>query len=105
MFSITNTVILKDASSEMHKRFRTEMSRASDALTALVQELFPKFTQEEAYLFVECASSYALTLYPASLEYKTSHHIEIFEEVGHGTKGFVAQYVAFLKVLLDGLGQ
>ena len=71
LFSITNTVILKDASSEMHRRFRLETSRASGELTALVRKLFPEFTEEQAYYFVECESSYALTLYPASLEYKS----------------------------------
>ena len=103
LFSIANTVILKDASSEMHRRFRLEMSQTSDELVALVQELFPKFTREQAWLFVECESSYALTLYPASVEYKNRMHIEIFPEVGRGTRDFVSQYVTFLKVLLKGL--
>ena len=103
LFSIANTVILKDASSEMHRRFRLEMSRTSDELVALVQELFPKFTREQAWLFVECESSYALTLYPASVEYKNRMHIEVFPDVGRGTRGFVSQYVTFLKVLLKGL--
>ena len=103
LFSIANTVILKDASSEMHRRFRLEMSQTSDELVALVQELFPKFTREQAWLFVECESSYALTLYPASVEYKNRMHIEVFPDVGRGTRGFVSQYVTFLKVLLKGL--
>ena len=47
LFSITNTVILKDASSEMHRRFRLETSRASGELTALVRKLFPEFTNIE----------------------------------------------------------
>ena len=103
LFSIANTVILKDASSEMHRRFRLEMSQTSDELVALVQELFPKFTREQAWLFVECESSYALTLYPASVEYKNRMHIEIFPDVGRGTRSFISQYVTFLKVLLKGL--
>ena len=103
LFSIANTVILKDASSEMHRRFRLEMSQTSDELVALVQELFPKFTREQAWLFVECESSYALTLYPASVEYKNRMHIEVFPDVGRGTRDFVSQYVTFLKVLLKGL--
>ena len=103
LFSIANTVILKDASSEMHRRFRLEMSQTSDELVALVQELFPKFTREQAWLFVECESSYALTLYPASVEYKNRMHIEIFPDAGRGTRDFASQYVTFLKVLLKGL--
>ena len=103
LFSITNTVILKDASSEMHRRFRMEMRQASNGLRALVQELFPEFTPEQASLFVECESSYALTLYPASLEYKKRFNIEIFQDAGWGSQDFVSQYVTFLKVLLEGL--
>ncbi|HBX74933.1 MAG TPA: hypothetical protein DEG55_02145 [Acidaminococcaceae bacterium] len=103
LFSITNTVILRDASSEMHRRFRMEMSQASDELIALAQKMFPQFTPEQAYNFVECESSYALTLYPASLEYKTSQHIDFFPDVGRGTRDFVSLYVPFLKILLKGL--
>ena len=103
LFSIANTVILKDASSDMHRRFRLEMSQTSDELIKLVQELFPKFTPAQAVLFVECESSYALTLYPASVEYKQRMHIEIFPDVGRGTRDFISQYVTFLKVLLKGL--
>ena len=103
LFSIANTVILKDASSDMHRRFRLEMSQTSDELIKLVQELFPKFTPAQAVLFVECESSYALTLYPARVEYKQRMHIEIFPDAGRGTRDFVSQYVTFLKVLLKGL--
>lgn len=103
LFSITNTVILKDASTEMHRRFRMEMHQASEELIALVKKLFPEFSREQAFLFVECESSYALTLYPASLEYKKRMHIEIFQNEGWGTRDFVSQYVTFLKVLLQGL--
>ena len=105
LFSIANTVILKDASSEMHKRFRLEISQISGELVKLIQELFPAFTPEQAYLFVTCESSYAMTLYPASLEYKKRMHIEIFKDVGSGTKDFVSLYIPFLKILLKGLEQ
>ncbi|MBO6211143.1 MAG: TetR family transcriptional regulator [Schwartzia sp.] len=103
LFSIANTVILKDASSEMHKRFRLEISQISGELVKLIQELFPAFTPEQAYLFVTCESSYAMTLYPASLEYKKRMHIEIFKDVGSGTKDFVSLFIPFLQVLLKGL--
>ena len=103
LFSIANTVILKDASSDMHKRFRLEISQISGELVKLVQELFPAFTPEQAYLFVTCESSYAMTLYPASLEYKKRMHIEIFKDVGSGTKDFVSLFIPFLQVLLKGL--
>ena len=103
LFSIANTVILKDASSDMHRRFRLEMSQTSDELIKLVQELFPKFTPAQAVLFVECESSYALTLYPASVEYKNRMHIEVFPDMGRGPRDFASQYVTFLKVLLKGL--
>lgn len=103
LFSIANTVILKDASSEMHKRFRLEISQISVELVKLVRELFPAFTPEQASLFVTCESSYAMTLYPASIEYKKRMHIEIFKDVGSGTKDFVSLYIPFLQVLLKGL--
>lgn len=103
LFSIANTVILKDASSEVHKRFRLEISQISGELVKLIQELFPAFTPEQAYLFVTCESSYAMTLYPASLEYKKRMHIEIFKDVGSGTKDFVSLFIPFLQVLLKGL--
>ena len=103
LFSIANTVILKDASSEMHKRFRSEISQISGELVRLVQELFPAFTPEQAALFVTCESSYAMTLYPARLEYKKRMHIEIFKDVGSGTKDFVSLFIPFLQVLLKGL--
>ena len=103
LFSIANTVILKDASSEMHKRFRLEISQISGELVKLIQELFPAFTPEQAYLFVTCESSYAMTLYPASIEYKKRMHIEIFKDVGSGTKDFVSLFIPFLQVLLKGL--
>ena len=103
LFSIANTVILKDASSEMHKRFRLEISQISDELVKLVRELFPAFTPEQAALFVECESSYALTLYPASFEYKDRMHIETFKDIGRGTRDFASLYFPFLKVLLKGL--
>ena len=105
LFSIVNTVILKDASSEMHRRFRLESGQIFDELVALVRKLFPTFTREQAAIFVDCESSYALTLYPASLEYKERLHIEIFKDVGRGTKNFVSLYIPFLKVLLKGLEQ
>ena len=103
LFSIANTVILKDASSEMHKRFRLEISQISGELVKLVQEMFPAFSPEQASLFVTCESSYAMTLYPASLEYKKRMHIEIFKDVGSGTKDFVSLFIPFLQVLLKGL--
>ena len=103
LFSIVNTVILKDASSEMHRRFRVEMRQASHELITLAQKLFPKFTPEQAYLFVDCVTGYALTLYPASLEYKNRMHIEVFQDPVWGSRDFVSQYVMFLKVLLNGL--
>lgn len=105
LFSIANTVILKDASSEMHRRFRMEIRQISEELVKLVQELFPTFNKKQVALFVECESSYALTLYPASLEYKKRMHIEIFKDAGQGTRDFVSLYIPFLKVLLKGLDQ
>lgn len=95
LFGIVNTVILKDATSDMHRSFRIEMNRSFNRLKAVVQRIFPQFSEEQAYQFVEYENSYAMTLYPASLEYKEFHHIEIFPDAGFGTKGFVPQFVKF----------
>jgi hypothetical protein len=79
------------------------MNRSFNRLKAVVQRIFPQFSEEQAYQFVEYENSYAMTLYPASLEYKEFHHIEIFPDAGFGTKGFVPQFVKFLRRLLKGL--
>ncbi|MBO5992718.1 MAG: TetR family transcriptional regulator [Acidaminococcaceae bacterium] len=103
LFSIVNTVILKGATSEMHRRFRIEMEEAYNRLIKLTETVFPKISHAQAARFVEYENSYAMTLYPASIEYKKSQHIEIFKDAGFGTRDFVSQYVAFLKMLLNGL--
>ena len=103
LLGIVNTVILKGASSDMHNGFRVEMNRSFDRLKVLVQRIFPQFTEEQAYQFVECENCYAMTLYPASLEYKESHRIEIFPDAGFGTRDFTSQFVQFLRILLKGL--
>ena len=103
LLGIVNTVILKGASSRMHSSFRVEMNRSFGRLKTLVQLIFPQFTEEQAYQFVECENCYAMTLYPASLEYKESHHIEIFPAAGFGTRDFMSQFVQFLRILLKGL--
>ena len=51
------------------------MNRSFNRLKAVVQLIFPQFSEEQAYQFVEYENSYAMTLYPASLEYKEFHHI------------------------------
>ena len=96
-------MILKGASSDMHNGFRVKMNRSLDRLKVLVQRVFPQFTEEQAYQFVECENCYAMTLYPASLEYKESHRIEIFPDAGFGTRDFTSQFVQFLRILLKGL--
>ena len=103
LLGIVNTVILKDASSDMHRRFREEMNYSFKRLTKVVQRIFPRYTEEQAYRFVEYENSYAMTLYPASLEYKEAHHIEIFHDAGFGTRDFTSQFVPFLRMLLKRL--
>ena len=103
LFGIVNTVILKDATTDVHRGFRMELNRSFKRLKTLIQRIFPQFTEEQAYQFVECENCYAMTLYPASLEYKELHHIEIFPDAGFGTRGFIDQFVKFLQILLKGL--
>ncbi len=105
LFSIVNTVILKDASSEMHRRYREEMHELFNRLKTLTQKIFPRFSREQTEQFIEYENSYAMMLYPASLEYKQAHNIEIFKDAGSGTRDFVSQYVLFLRMLLRGLCQ
>jgi len=105
LFSIANTVILKDASSEMHGRFRLEISQTSDELVKLVQELFPAFTHEQAYLFVECESSYTLTLYPASVEYKKEDAYRDFPGVWERNPGFCFTVCYVLESVVERVGK
>ena len=54
---------------------------------------------------MEFENSYAMTLYPASMEYKKAQRIEILEKVGFGTGHFSPQFSKYLEIILMGLAE
>jgi hypothetical protein len=53
--------------------------------------------------FIDYENSYAMTLYPASIEYKKAQGIQIFTDAGYGTRPFAIQYEPYIKTLLKAL--
>ena len=72
-------------------------------LAAVARVALPQLDAEQAILFINLENSFALVLYPASCEYKKANNITIFYEIGYGTREFIPQFVAYLKVVLAGL--
>lgn len=103
IFSITNTIILAGASDEQHKEFRQQMYVDYCRLAAAARVALPQLDAEQAIRFINLENSFALVLYPASCEYKKANNITIFYEIGYGTREFIPQFVAYLKVVLAGL--
>lgn len=103
IFSITNTIILAGASDEQHKEFRQQMYVDYCRLAAVARVALPQLDAEQAIRFINLENSFALVLYPASCEYKKANNITIFSEIGYGTREFIPQFVAYLKVVLAGL--
>lgn len=103
IFSITNTIILAGASDEQHKEFRQQMHVDYCRLAAVARVALPQLDAEQAVRFINLENSFALVLYPASCEYKKANNITIFYETGYGTREFIPQFVAYLKVVLAGL--
>ncbi|WP_304094735.1 hypothetical protein, partial [Phascolarctobacterium succinatutens] len=103
IFSITNTIILAGASDEQHKEFRQQMHVDYCRLAAVARVALPQLDAEQAVRFINLENSFALVLYPASCEYKKANNITIFYEIGYGTREFIPQFVAYLKVVLAGL--
>lgn len=103
LFSIVNTVILRDANGKAHEQFRINMNRSFLHLRDILEKIFPEMPREKVMQFVEFQNSYAMTLFPASIEYKELQHIPIYKDAGFGTRHFIPQYIPFLKVILEGL--
>lgn len=103
IFSITNTIILAGASDEQHKEFRQQMYEEYCRLAAVARIALPKLDREQAIRFIDLENSFALVLYPASCEYKKANNIAIFADAGYGTRAFIPQFTAYLKVVLAGL--
>lgn len=103
LLGIVNTVILKDASTENHLKYRAEMNKLFWQLGDVFVKVVQYLKKENVMNFIDFENSYAMTLYPASKEYKERYNIEIFPNAGYGTHPFAEQYKAYLKVLLAGM--
>lgn len=103
LLGIVNTVILKDASTENHLNYRAEMNKLFWQLGDVFVKVVQCLKKENVMNFIDFENSYAMTLYPASKEYKERYNIEIFPNAGYGTHPFAEQYKAYLKVLLAGM--
>ena len=103
IFSIVNTIILRDATDEAHKAFRSEMFVEYRKLARIVNTAIPSLTYEQAIQFVDFENSFALILYPASVEYKQANKITIFPDAGYGTRNFAPQFASYLRIILQGL--
>ncbi len=103
LFSIANTILLRGATDGAHAEFRAHIFSLFKKLEKSVHVALPEMDAKAVSFFVDLENSYAMALYPASIEYKKSQAIVIFTDVGFGTRNFVPQYVAYLKILLNGL--
>lgn len=103
LFSITNTIILAGATNEQHKAFRSDIYMEYCKLSKIAQHALPALSDSDAIRFIDLENSFALILYPASIEYKKANKIAIFPDAGYGTRAFAPQFVNYLKVVLRGL--
>lgn len=103
LFSITNTVFLKGASSLLHKAYRTQLHHLFQELYPIIHVALPGLSKEQIWQFIELENSYSMTLYPASIEYKKSQNIEIFQDAGFGTRKFLPQFTSYLGIILKGI--
>ena len=65
--------------------------------------VLPCLNEHNINYFIDFENSYAMTIYPASREYKESQHIEVFAEAGYGTASFAPQYKRFLRTIIAGI--
>lgn len=103
LFGIVNTILLRGAGDEAHAAFRAAIYEKFLRLGAIVRRVLPWMDPPCAAAFVDFENSYAMTLYPASVEYKKVQGIAIFSDVGYGTRPFLPQYITYLTVILRGL--
>ncbi|MDO4922325.1 MAG: TetR/AcrR family transcriptional regulator [Phascolarctobacterium sp.] len=103
IFSIVNTIVLRYATDDVHKKFRCDMFAEYRRLAQIVRQAVPALTDDEAIRFVDFENSFALILYPASVEYKQANDITIFPTAGYGTRNFAPQFINYLRIILRGL--
>lgn len=82
LFSITNTVFLKGATHEVHEAYRIRLHELFQRLERAVRAALPYFSRTAVSLFVEFENSYAMTLYPASMEYKKHSVLKFWKRWG-----------------------
>lgn len=102
IFSIVNTVILKDATETAHKEYRANLHKIYWRLGDTVKTIFPSFTTEEINLFLEY-QTFALAIFPTSIEFKKLNKIPIYEDPSFGPHTFADEYVPYLKMILGHL--
>lgn len=105
LLGIVNTVILRDATSENHKNFRINMFEHFKRLGKIFIRVLPCLNEENVNFFIDFENSYAMTIYPASKEYKETQGIEVFADAGYGTGSFAPQYKKFLKTIIAGINK
>ncbi len=103
LLGIVNTVIIRDATDENHRSFREDMFAKFKRLGAIFVRVVPCLNEENVVSFIEFENSYAMTLYPASKEYKESQKITIFPKAGYGASSFAPMYKPFLRTILAGM--
>ncbi len=72
-------------------------------LHPVIHVALPSLNAEQISQFIELENSYSMTLYPASIEYKQSPNIEIFQDAGFGTRAFLPQFTSYLEIILRGI--
>lgn len=103
LLGIVNTIILRGATSEHHRAFRQEMFEHFNKLGEVFIRVLPFINQDNVMNFIEFENSYAMTLYPASREYKEAQGIEIFEDAGYGSKSFANMYKVFMQAVIKSM--
>ena len=103
LFSIVNTIILRGATRQAYIDYRTHIFACFNRLGRSAQIALPALKGDKTVKFIELQNSYAMTLYPASIEYKRANNIAVFETVGFGTRSFIPQYEMYLKIVIKGL--
>lgn len=103
LLGIVNTIILRDASDDAHELYRKKLWELFKRLAKTVQLALPYLTQETALRFLDYENTYAMAIYPASVEYKIAQKIKVFPATGYGISEFIPNYTKYLKIILNSL--
>lgn len=100
LFSIVNTIILKDATEEAHKQYRSNLHRIYWSLADTIRIIFPHFSDKDVQLFLEY-QNYALAIFPTSIEFKKFNRIPIYDDAIYAPHTFPDEYIPYLKIILE----